>query len=84
MPPVREARVRRVYDGPERAQALLHLRELAASGTVTLLTATRDLEHSQAADLAARLRRFRAAADACHYALPPHSRPVKAGATRPP
>lgn len=41
---------------PERAGALLHLRELAASGTVTLLTATRDLEHSQAADLAERLR----------------------------
>ena len=41
---------------PERAEALLHLRELAASGTVTLLTATRDLEHSQAFDLAERLR----------------------------
>jgi uncharacterized protein YeaO (DUF488 family) len=41
---------------PERAGALLHLRELAASGQVTLLTATRDLEHSQAADLAERLR----------------------------
>ena len=40
---------------PERAGALEHLRELAASGTVTLLTATRDLEHSQAADLAERL-----------------------------
>ena len=42
---------------PEPAAALLHLRELAAAGTVTLLTATRDLEHSQAADLAMRLRR---------------------------
>jgi uncharacterized protein YeaO (DUF488 family) len=41
---------------PERRQALLHLRELASSGTVTLLTATRDLEHSQAADLAERLQ----------------------------
>lgn len=40
---------------PERVRALEHLRELAASGTVTLLTATRDLEHSQAADLADRL-----------------------------
>jgi uncharacterized protein YeaO (DUF488 family) len=41
---------------PERAEALSHLRELAASGPVTLLTATRVLEHSQAADLAERLR----------------------------
>jgi uncharacterized protein YeaO (DUF488 family) len=51
---------RRRYDDelrePERAEALAHLRELAASGPVTLLTATRDLEHSQAADLAQRLR----------------------------
>lgn len=43
---------------PERVRALLHLRELAMSGTVTLLTASRDLEHSQAADLAERLLRF--------------------------
>jgi uncharacterized protein YeaO (DUF488 family) len=44
----------------------LHLRQLAASGQVTLLTATRDLEHSQAADLAERLRlrQQEAAADA--------------------
>ena len=41
---------------PERAAALGHLRELAAAGPVTLLTATRDLEHSEAADLAERLR----------------------------
>jgi uncharacterized protein YeaO (DUF488 family) len=41
---------------PERAAALLHLRELAASRPVTLLTATKDLEHSQAMDLAERLR----------------------------
>ena len=41
---------------PERAAALAHLRELAAAGPVTLLTATRDLEHSQAADLAERLQ----------------------------
>ena len=41
---------------PERAAALAHLRELAAAGPVTLLTATRDLEHSEAADLAERLR----------------------------
>jgi uncharacterized protein YeaO (DUF488 family) len=42
---------------PERAAALAHLRELASSGPLTLLTATRDVEHSQAAVLAARLRR---------------------------
>jgi uncharacterized protein YeaO (DUF488 family) len=48
---------------PERAEALLRLRELAASGTVTLLTAAKDLEHSQAADLAERLRLLQAAAD---------------------
>jgi uncharacterized protein YeaO (DUF488 family) len=40
---------------PERAQALQHLSELAKSGTITLLTATRDVEHSQAAALAHRL-----------------------------
>jgi uncharacterized protein YeaO (DUF488 family) len=41
---------------PEQAAAFAHLRELAAAGPVTLLTATRDLEHSEAADLAERLR----------------------------
>ena len=41
---------------PERAEALAHLRQLARSGPLTLLTATRDVEHSQAAVLAARLR----------------------------
>ena len=40
----------------EWPEAFAHLRELAAAGPVTLLTATRDLEHSQAADLAERLR----------------------------
>jgi uncharacterized protein YeaO (DUF488 family) len=40
---------------PERAEALEHLRELTAVGPVTLLTATRDVAHSQAADLASRL-----------------------------
>jgi uncharacterized protein YeaO (DUF488 family) len=49
---------------PERARALLQLRELAATGPVTLLTASGDLEHSQAAELAARLRRFRETAAA--------------------
>ncbi|SFO21053.1 MULTISPECIES: DUF488 domain-containing protein [Actinomadura] len=41
---------------PERASALDHLRELAGQGTVTLLTATKDAERSQAAVLAGRLR----------------------------
>ena len=41
---------------PERARALDRLRELAACGTVTLLTATRDVEHSHAAVLAEVLR----------------------------
>ena len=39
----------------EQAGALAHLRELAGAGTVTLVTATRDLEHSQAAVLAQQL-----------------------------
>ena len=43
----------------ERADALAHLRELAAAGPLTLLTATRDVEHSQAAVLAAHLERAR-------------------------
>ncbi len=37
---------------PQRQQALRHLRELAGRHDLTLLTATRDLEHSQAAVLA--------------------------------
>ena len=41
---------------PDRAAALGRLRGLAADGTLTLLTATKDIEHSQAAVLAARLR----------------------------
>ncbi|MES9537091.1 MULTISPECIES: DUF488 family protein [unclassified Actinomadura] len=41
---------------PERAEALDHLRELARQGTVTLLTATKDVDLSQAAVLADRLR----------------------------
>jgi uncharacterized protein YeaO (DUF488 family) len=56
----RFAEFKRRYDAeleePERAQALRHLREAARSGPVTLLTATKDLEHSEAAVLAARLR----------------------------
>lgn len=42
---------------PERSDALAHLRDLAGSGPVTLLTATRDVAHSQAAVLAEWLRR---------------------------
>ncbi len=41
---------------PERQEALRHLRELAREGPLTLLTATRDIEHSQAAALAESLR----------------------------
>ena len=41
---------------PERAEALSRLREEARSGPVTLLTATKDLERSEAAVLVARLR----------------------------
>jgi uncharacterized protein YeaO (DUF488 family) len=54
--PERFADFRRRYEEelrePERARALDRLRELARSGTVTLLTATRDVEHSHAAVLA--------------------------------
>jgi uncharacterized protein YeaO (DUF488 family) len=41
---------------PERSAALDHLRQLADGGPLTLLTATRDIEHSQAAVLAEELR----------------------------
>jgi uncharacterized protein YeaO (DUF488 family) len=41
---------------PERAEALEHLRGLEATGTVTLLTATRQVEISEAAVLADLLR----------------------------
>lgn len=37
---------------PDRGQALRELRGMASDGPVTLLTATKDLEHSQAAVLA--------------------------------
>jgi uncharacterized protein YeaO (DUF488 family) len=45
-------RYRRELDDPERAQALAHLRELAEGRTLTLLTATRRPEISEAAVLA--------------------------------
>jgi uncharacterized protein YeaO (DUF488 family) len=41
---------------PDRAAAVDQLRELARHDSVTLLTATRDVEHSQAAVLAEALR----------------------------
>jgi uncharacterized protein YeaO (DUF488 family) len=41
---------------PERAEAVRHLREEASSGPVTLLTATKDLERSEAVVLVAQLR----------------------------
>ncbi len=44
---------------PEAAAALEHLRELAGSATLTLLTATKDVQISQAAVLAELLRRPR-------------------------
>jgi len=40
----------------EQAAAFDHVRQLARGGTVTLLTATRDIEHSEAAVLADELR----------------------------
>ena len=42
---------------PERAEALRHLRDLAGKGPVTLLTATKHAELSQAAVLAEVIRR---------------------------
>jgi uncharacterized protein YeaO (DUF488 family) len=44
---------------PNRAAALEHLRTLLVQGPVTLLTATRDVTHSQAAVLAELLHRDR-------------------------
>jgi uncharacterized protein YeaO (DUF488 family) len=43
---------------PQQANALAQLRDLARSGPVTLLTATRDVQHSQAVVLAEWLRRM--------------------------
>ncbi|MGW4566083.1 DUF488 domain-containing protein [Streptomyces sp. NPDC004561] len=54
--PERFAEFRRRYvaelEGPEHEQAVQQLRDLAARGTVTLLTATKNAEHSEAAVLA--------------------------------
>lgn len=45
-------RYQRELDGPEQAEALAGLRETASEKTVTLLTATKDIDHSEAAVLA--------------------------------
>jgi len=45
-------RYQRELDGPEQAGALAGLRETASQNTVTLLTATKDIDHSEAAVLA--------------------------------
>jgi uncharacterized protein YeaO (DUF488 family) len=58
--PERFAEFRRRYASelrdPPRAEALARLAEAARHGTVTLLTATKDAEHSQAAVLAELLK----------------------------
>jgi uncharacterized protein YeaO (DUF488 family) len=58
--PARFAGFRRRYADelgePERAAALARLADAATRGTITLLTATKDAEHSQAAVLAELLR----------------------------
>ena len=50
-------RYREELAGGERAEALQRLRDLARAGPLTLLTATRDAERSQAAVLATLLER---------------------------
>ena len=58
--PEKFAEFRRRYaaelDEPERAEAFARLRELAHEKPLMLLTATRDIEHSQAVVLAEKLR----------------------------
>jgi uncharacterized protein YeaO (DUF488 family) len=49
-------RYRSELEEPERAEALAGLRKLAQNGTVTLLTATKAIEISQAAVLAGLIR----------------------------
>ena len=57
--PERFAEFRRRYVAelrePERAEAMARLAEAARHGTITLLTATKDAEHSQAAVIAEQL-----------------------------
>jgi len=52
-----EVRYRRELEDPERASALRHLRLMTSHGRLTLLTATKQVEISQAAILAGILRR---------------------------
>lgn len=58
--PARFEEFRRRYQAelaePQRQTAVRHLRELARSSPLTLVTATRDLDHSQAAVLVEHLR----------------------------
>ena len=58
--PARFEEFRRRYQAelaePQRQAALRHLRELVRSGPLTLVTATRDIDHSQAAVLVEHLR----------------------------
>ena len=58
--PAKFAEFKRRYQAeltePEQAGALRHLRDEAQSGPVTLLTATKDLEHSEAEVLVQLLR----------------------------
>jgi uncharacterized protein YeaO (DUF488 family) len=51
-----ESRYRKELEDPERASALRYLRLIAAHGRVTLLTATKQVDISQAAILAEMLR----------------------------
>ena len=51
------ARYRKELEDPERASALRYLRLMASHGRLTLLTATKQVEISQAAILAELLRR---------------------------
>ena len=51
-----DRRYRVELEDPERAEALEHLRDLATGGTVTLLTATKQADISEAAVLANILR----------------------------
>jgi len=59
--PGRFAEFRRRYEAelaePPAAEALARLREMAHEGTLILLTATKDVEHSQAAVLAELLKK---------------------------
>jgi uncharacterized protein YeaO (DUF488 family) len=45
-------RYRGELDGPEQVAALAHLKELASGGTLTLLTASKDVAISEATVLA--------------------------------